>query len=145
GERGFRPEPGPARAPAPPPEREFWEVWSEEKAAQAAAEAGAPAESVAAGAFPPGSATPTPPESAGDESVARLYLNLGRKDGASEQEVQNLLASHVGAGVLSLDVMNTHTYINVPAADADRICATLTGKELGGRELICERAKPRRR
>jgi hypothetical protein len=56
------------------------------------------------------------------------------------------LDSHAGgSSVLGMDVMNTHTYINVPAADADRICAALTGKELGGRELVCERAKPKRR
>jgi hypothetical protein len=41
--------------------------------------------------------------------------------------------------------MNTHTYLNVPVADADRICAALTGKQLGERDLVCERARPRRR
>jgi hypothetical protein len=46
--------------------------------------------------------------------------------------------------VLGMDVMNTHTYINVAVDDADRICLALTGKELGARELLCERAKPRR-
>ena len=34
--------------------------------------------------------------------------------------------------------MNTHTYLNVAPADADRIFAALTGKEIGGRQLICE-------
>ena len=41
--------------------------------------------------------------------------------------------------------MNTHTYINVPSEDAARVCEALTGKELGGRALVCEPAKPRRR
>ena len=41
--------------------------------------------------------------------------------------------------------MNTHTYLNVAPADAERIATALTGKELGGRQLVCEAAKPRRR
>jgi len=44
-----------------------------------------------------------------------------------------------------MDVMNTHTYLNVRPDDAARVCAALTGRELAGRELVCEPAKPRRR
>ena len=40
--------------------------------------------------------------------------------------------------------MNTHTYLNVAPADADRIVTAITGKELGGRQLI-SKPKPRRR
>jgi hypothetical protein len=78
--------------------------------------------------------------------VARLYLNLGRKDGASEKEIRDLLSTHAGSpSVMDVDVMNTHTYLNVAPDDADPIITALTGKEMGGRQLICERAKPRRR
>jgi len=41
--------------------------------------------------------------------------------------------------------MNTHTYLNVAPADAEKIVTALTGKELGGRQIVCEQAKPRRR
>ncbi|HEY2903842.1 MAG TPA: DEAD/DEAH box helicase [Polyangia bacterium] len=168
-ERGFRPEAAAPPAPAAPAEREFWEVWSDEKAAQAAAE-GLPADRDSeAPALERAVETPAAARNVGfspvdrdagdrngrndaaetttvDETVARLYLNLGRKDGAAESEIQSLLSSHAGvSSVLGMDVMNTHTYINVPIADADRICAALTGRELGSRELVCERAKPRRR
>jgi hypothetical protein len=44
-----------------------------------------------------------------------------------------------------VDVMNTHSYVNVPASEADRICHGLSGKDRNGRPLICERARPRRR
>jgi hypothetical protein len=72
-------------------------------------------------------------------------LNLGRKDGASEGEIRNLLREHTGiTEVPEVDVMNTHTYLNVPTADADRICAALSGKQVGERDLLCERARPRR-
>jgi len=75
-----------------------------------------------------------------------LYLNLGRKDGAGEKEILDLLTAHAGVStVQAMDIMNTHTYLNVAAEEADRLCAALSGKEVGGREVICERAKPRRR
>ena len=81
---------------------------------------------------------------AGD--VARLYLNLGRKDGASEKEIRDLLSTYAGSPqVMDIDVMNTHTYLNVAPADAERIIGAVTGKEMAGRQLICETAKPRRR
>jgi ATP-dependent RNA helicase DeaD len=132
--------------PTQPPEREFWEVWGEDRAASAAS---GPTESPP----PPPALTselPTPiPEGrpeGGEPTVARLYLNLGRKDGASEREIRDLLEAHAGGVAVSeIDVMNTHTYLNVPPADADRVVASLSGKDLGGRQLVCEAAKPRRR
>jgi hypothetical protein len=130
-------------------EKEFWEVWSEERAAQSQAAGagpqppapiaseGAPVESAPRSPRPIGAETP--------EGMARLYLNLGRKDGASDSEIRNLLRAHTGVSeVPEIDVMNTHTYLNVASTEADRICAALTGKQVGERELLCERARPRR-
>ncbi|HTA19217.1 MAG TPA: DbpA RNA binding domain-containing protein, partial [Polyangia bacterium] len=92
----------------------------------------------------------SPPRFRGSDELApgmaRLYLNLGRKDGASERDVLDLLSTHATMSrPPELDIMNTHTYINVPADDAGRVCEALTGKELAGRALVCEPAKPRRR
>jgi hypothetical protein len=56
------------------------------------------------------------------------------------------LATHAsGIQVSEVDVMNTHTYLNVAPADAERVVAALTGKEVSGRQLVAEPAKPRRR
>jgi len=86
------------------------------------------------------------PDDGPPADVARLYLNLGRKDGASDKEIRDLLTTYAGStNVLDIDVMNTHTYLNVAPADAERIIGALTGKEMGGRQLVCETAKPRRR
>ena len=161
-------------------EKEFWEVWSDEKAARDA-NPSAGSVDVAADVPTPGeeAAPPArerdrdrgdrdrdrgdrdrdrgdrgrgrrdggsgePPELA--EGMARLYLNLGRKDGAGDSEIRDLLRDRAGVSeVDSLDVMNTHTYLNVRDEDAERIIAGLTGQQLGERDLICERAKPRRR
>jgi len=151
--------PRPLRTDEPPQEREFWEVWSEEKekarAQQAESGAGsapavvggddliaplAPVSPFDGGHAPAGDAPPPRTD------VARLYLNLGRKDGASDRDIRELLTAHAGeASVADIEVMNTHTYLNVAPTDAERIATALTGKELGGRQLVCEAAKPRRR
>jgi ATP-dependent RNA helicase DeaD len=154
GARGRRHErrgPAPLRNDAPPTEKEFWEVWSEERQAESAGGAlGAPTsgETVDVGAEA-GPVIAPPRARPGEElppGTARLYLNLGRKDGASERDVADLIAAHASLSAPpELDIMNTHTYINVPSDDAQRVCDALTGKELGGRALVCEPAKPRRR
>jgi ATP-dependent RNA helicase DeaD len=157
--RHERRDPPPLRNDPPPAEREFWEVWSEERTQADAGLAERVASEVAAsrdgeplaeqppettwGALP-GRSEPPARQEAGD--VARLYLNLGRKDGASEREIRDLIAAHAGeVGISAVDVMNTHTYLNVAPGDADRVVAALAGREMSGRPIICEPAKPRRR
>ncbi len=160
--RSERRDPPPLRNDAPPAEREFWEIWSEERTQADAGLADRVASEVAAsrdGApVPeprtpestwgpiPGGAEPSPAPAEGSENVARLYLNLGRKDGASERDIRDLIVSHAGEVTISaVDVMNTHTYLNVAPADSDRVVAALAGREVSGRQIICEAAKPRRR
>jgi ATP-dependent RNA helicase DeaD len=146
-----------------PPEREFWEVWSEERTSSSTGAdlagpdaeaievpaAETPVREVRFGGMGPARAVEDVVDAvAGDAGAdfARLYLNLGRKDGASDAQILDLMATHVGPVTLDgMDIMNTHTYLNVPPAEADRICAALTGKQVAGRDIVCERAKPRRR
>ncbi len=149
--RPERPAPAPLRNDPPAAEKEFWEVWGEERA-QGAPDNSTPGTPSIEGAQP---STPVEPQAEHrpeparretPDNVTRLYLNLGRKDGASEQEIRNLLSEHTGAvDVSEIDVMNTHTYLNVAPADAEKIVGALTGKEMSGRQLVCEQAKPRRR
>ena len=133
-------------------------MWSEERTKNESAPEGLTAEGTPSEGAPPGpvsserGAPPPmlPPSGRGSDELppgtARLYLNLGRKDGASEHDVLDLLKAHSGlASPPEIDIMNTHTYINVPADDAPKVCEALTGKELAGRSLVCEPAKPRRR
>jgi ATP-dependent RNA helicase DeaD len=156
--RPDRPAPAPLRNDPPPAEKEFWEVWGEERAQAPSGQApaaGSPAAASSDGAQP-GTSEPRAehrPERRPErehpptpDNVTRLYLNLGRKDGASEEEIRNLLSAHTGTvDVSEIDVMNTHTYLNVAPADAEKIVTALTGKEMSGRQLVCEQAKPRRR
>jgi ATP-dependent RNA helicase DeaD len=148
---------GPARPPSnrfrgsEPVEKEFWEIWSEEKSAAAPQPAAAPQMEGSVGAAAVESLAPSAPrgfEPASPslpEGMARLYLNLGRKDGAGDAQVRDLLRDHASfEGPLQIEIMNTHTYLNVPTDAADRLCSALTGKQLGDRDLLCERARPRR-
>jgi ATP-dependent RNA helicase DeaD len=151
-------------APAAPPSdgREFWEVWSEEVGRTPTASAAPPPETTEAPSLPAQAASP-PPAAASSPSGAsfptpsaayqapapgqvRLYLNLGRKDGVSTDEIVALLASTgVSVPATSIDTMNTHTYINVDSADGEKLCAGLVGKERNGRAIMCEPARPPRR
>jgi ATP-dependent RNA helicase DeaD len=152
--------------------REFWEVWSEEvgrtpaaaPATAGAAEATAPATAPpAVPATAPATAPPAVPATAPATALAaapatapsyqapapgqvRLYLNLGRKDGASADSIAELLA---GTGVpvpaREIETMNTHSYVNLPAAEGERLCAALAGREHEGRAIVCEPARPPKR
>lgn len=81
-----------------------------------------------------------------ESDQARLFLNLGRKDDATAAEVAALF-EELGVTVPPEDIelMNTHSYINVPPGEAERLCTALSGRERQGRRLSCEPARPRRR
>ena len=154
-ERAARPAQTTVATAAPPSDgREFWEVWSEEVGRTPTASPAPPPEATEA-LEPQLSATSSPPAAspapaAGYQAPApgqvRLYLNLGRKDGVSTDELVALLASTgVSVPATSIDTMNTHTYINVDAADGEKLCAGLVGKERNGRTIMCEPARPPRR
>jgi len=74
------------------------------------------------------------------EGHVRLYLNLGRRDGAKEPEIETLLREK-GVEVTSLQLRNSHTYLIVPEERADTVTAALTGGKFGERDVLCERAR----
>jgi ATP-dependent RNA helicase DeaD len=115
-------------------EPEFWEVWKEEAPGRPSPEP-APSRELAGLA----AEMPVPGQ-------ARLFLNLGRKDRATADEVSALFAE-AGTPITTdqIEVMNTHSYINVPAETAERLCAAITGRDRQGRTLSCEPARPRRK
>ena len=74
------------------------------------------------------------------EGHVRLYLNLGRRDGAKEPEIEQLLRDK-GVEVPTLQLRNSHTYLIVPDERADAVTAALTGGRFGERDVVCERAR----
>jgi ATP-dependent RNA helicase DeaD len=140
-DRPPRPAPAATGKPAKSDDgREFWEVWSEEVGRTPVASPEAEA----------ASAPPSPPEEPAAVQVAsgqvRLYVNLGRKDGATAEIVAEMLSSS-GAVVPVADVelMNTHCYVNVAKETAETLCAGLNGRSHNGRAVVCEPARPPKR
>ena len=119
--------------------REFWEVWSEE-----------------VGRTPAPESPTQEPESSSDAVVGaaddagvvevRLYVNLGRKDGVTPEMVaEQLSAAGVALPASDVELMNTHSYINVSREVADVLCSKVTGQLYNGRAIVCEPARPPRR
>jgi ATP-dependent RNA helicase DeaD len=155
-----------APANAPSDGREFWEVWSEEvgrtpAAAAAATTAETHSEPTLATVETSSDRAPTTVETKSDLAPAptemrsyqapaagqvRLYLNLGRKDGVTAEEIAEILTSTgVAVPVAAIDTMNTHSYINVSSGDGEKLCSGLVGRERNGRPIACEPARPPRR
>jgi ATP-dependent RNA helicase DeaD len=129
-----------SRRPVPSDDtREFWEVWSEEVGRTPAQD------QPSKDSDSSGSAPPTSTDEPGAATV-RLYVNLGRKDGVtSEQVADQLSASGVAVPASAVELMNTHSYINVAREVADILCSKVTGQLYSGRAVVCEPARPPRR
>ncbi len=78
------------------------------------------------------------------EGVVRLFLNVGRRDRATAEDVRALLGES-GAQIeaSAIDLMDTHSYINVRAEVAGPLCEALIKREHNGRKVQCEPARPR--
>jgi hypothetical protein len=70
----------------------------------------------------------------------RLYLNLGRRDGLRQPEIQQLLTDK-GVTVDEFRVRNSHTYLIVQEANETAVVAAFHGQTHNDRALVCERAK----
>jgi ATP-dependent RNA helicase DeaD len=120
--------------------KEFWEAWVDSKTDAPAAPAGdAPAPSA------PAAAAPAAAE--GDDAMhtlkpgqVRLYLNLGRRDGLRQPEIQQLLTDK-GVTVDEFRVRNSHTYLIVQESNEPAVVAAFHGQTHNDRALVCERAK----
>ena len=119
--------------------REFWEVWSEEVGRTPDAGATISTEPAAASIATVSDAKVAPGQ-------VRLYVNLGRKDGATADLVAEMLSSSgVAVPAGDVELMNTHSYINVPREAAEPLCIAMNGRSHNGRAIVCETARPPKR
>jgi ATP-dependent RNA helicase DeaD len=130
------------------PAREFWETWVDEKSQPGA----------------DGSAGETlrereprrerdrdrdrdrdrPPRVPEEPGFVRVYVNVGKREGLTPEDMSRLVAEAAPedtAAVGKVLVMGTHTYLSVKDEAADKIIGALTGKKVGEREIVAERAK----
>jgi|GEM_PF-302243 len=117
---------------------DFWETWADEK--DSSDEDGDGSNDAA------GDEKAASDDGARDDvgSGVRLYVNIGRREEASADDVRNLLAEGLDEGadaIGRIQVRNTHCYVRVEEEVVDKVIAASEGKSFGGRELVCERAK----
>ena len=149
--------------------REFWEAWVDDRAGAPAGAPTAPAAAAtmvdASAEFDSAPTTIAPgnlPDRGegggerGDRATrrirevpaeepgwVRLYVNVGRREGLEDATFEALLGGSISPTppVQRVKVLGTHTYVSVPEANADDVARALTGKKVGDREVIAERAK----
>lgn len=133
--------------------REFWEAWVDARTASPGVPAPSAQSPVPATRLPrreeASDRRPRPeradrlerPErTAVSAGMVRLYLNLGRREQVSEDQLQGFFAER-GLPRLNLEIHGSHTYLFVPDAQADQVVNALHGAAHGGRAVICERAR----
>ncbi|HEY5281443.1 MAG TPA: DEAD/DEAH box helicase [Polyangia bacterium] len=126
--------------------REFWEVWSEEVGRTPTAESTTAAATTVTTTAAPAASLASPSEEQATSGQARLYVNLGRKDGATADLVSEMLSSSgVVVPATDVELMNTHSYVNVARDAAEALCAAMNGKSHNNRAVVCEPARPPKR
>ncbi|MGH7285778.1 MAG: DEAD/DEAH box helicase, partial [Polyangiaceae bacterium] len=85
------------------------------------------------------------PERAADEEFQQVFVNVGKRDGAREEELREWLRD---AGIAEADlgrirIRDRNTFVSVKAGFVSAAVAALVGKSLGGRAVVAELARPR--
>ena len=97
----------------------------------------------------PGAPVPAPrtvaspaPVAEVDPNVARLYVNVGRRDGLKAEDIEGYFSA---AGVSQLEqpqIRDRMTYLVVSREAATTAIEALSGQSIGGRALVAELARP---
>ena len=88
---------------------------------------------------------PAAAESREDEpGFVRLFLNVGRRDGARAQDLQQMLTDHAGITrdhTGRIRIRDRVTFVSVREDDVTKAIAALAGRTIGGRTVVAEPAK----
>ncbi|MCA9600854.1 MAG: DbpA RNA binding domain-containing protein, partial [Myxococcales bacterium] len=74
----------------------------------------------------------------------KLYMNIGKRDGARAGALSRLLRDQCGLEreqIGRIRVRDKHTFIEVEPARADHVVQTLSGTQFEGRDLVVEHAR----
>ena len=74
-----------------------------------------------------------------EKGYARLFINLGKRDGFFPGVLMQTLNRYVGGrqAVGHIDLLDTISYFDVPEKDALKVCTQLTGIRFKGRTVRC--------
>jgi hypothetical protein len=85
-------------------------------------------------------------ESSGRPARSRIFVGAGEIDGADEAKLRETVARLApGAELHKVEIRRTHAFLEVGPDDAERVVASLAGKEAFGKTLAAEKARRRRR
>jgi ATP-dependent RNA helicase DeaD len=140
--------------------REFWEAWVDEKTQpgyNGPPDAGGPPPLAPA---PTGAGEeraegerrdrgdrdrrPRREEPASEPGMTRLYVNVGKREGITQEDLTQLVTEAAPDAASSLGrivVLGTHSYVSVKDEVAQQVAAALTGRKVGDREVVAEPAR----
>jgi ATP-dependent RNA helicase DeaD len=87
---------------------------------------------------------PRKPDALDDASLSNIFLNVGRRDGVSPEDLQRLLADAGGippSETGNIRVRDRITFVTLKKELADRAIKTLAGQIIGGRTVVAEPAR----
>jgi ATP-dependent RNA helicase DeaD len=89
-------------------------------------------------------ALPTARAARSEQGMARLFLNIGRNFGVRPQDIVGAIANEAnipGRAIGAIDIMDTYSFVEVPAQFADQVIAALRRSGIKGRPVNAERAQ----
>ena len=100
---------------------------------------------VAKAAVPGLSATP-PAAPAWTGAMSKLFVTLGERDGLKAGDLVGTIAGEAGipgGQIGKVEVYESHTIVEVPAAESERIITVLNGKMIKGRKVAVRADRPK--
>ncbi len=92
----------------------------------------------------PEAAGPRDKDDAEEPGFTRIFLNVGRRDGARAQDLQQLLTDHAGIArhdTGRIRIRDRVTFVSVRPDDLAKAIVALGGRVIGGRTVVAEPAK----
>ncbi len=81
-----------------------------------------------------------------DPSLAEVFVNVGSRDGASQDLILDTLQSNGGLSADTADYINVrhrHSFVGVQRKDLEKVIAALNGVVIAGKQVLAEEARPR--
>ena len=79
-----------------------------------------------------------------ETGMVRLFLNIGRNQGARPQDFVGAIANEAGIpgrAIGAIDILDTYTFVDIPAEFVDRVLAAMSHTKIKGRPVNAEVAQ----
>ncbi|HCD89155.1 MAG TPA: ATP-dependent RNA helicase, partial [Algoriphagus sp.] len=84
------------------------------------------------------------PERVRDANMARLFLNLGKKDRIRPNDIVGAIAGEAGIpgrSIGGIDIFDNFSFVDVPQKDADHVIRTMKHNTIKGKSVNMEISK----